>query len=194
MRQKEKKEDKLVNRLRCPPQQPRAREVAGKIITRAVMRSLAHATRTQEGNFLASGYSYVSLAFNASTCVASPALRAGDNCVLRQGKGISAYTRHNTICDAPYVTPATAPRISALSPTRATTTRAYATHVAVRRLMENALLSLIAVLRLSRRGFRVTFLTYGTARVEDLTRAFSRARRFVRGDNSSHLIASCDIA
>lgn len=45
------KKDKLVNRRDAPPQ-PGAREVAGKIITHAGVRSLAHATRAQEGNFL----------------------------------------------------------------------------------------------------------------------------------------------
>jgi len=39
------KKDKLVNRRDAPPQ-PRAREVAGKIITHAAVRSLAHATCT----------------------------------------------------------------------------------------------------------------------------------------------------
>lgn len=45
------KKDKLVNRRDAPPQ-PGAREAAGKIITHAAVRSLAHATLAQEGNFL----------------------------------------------------------------------------------------------------------------------------------------------
>jgi len=54
--------------------------------------------------------------------------------------------------------------------------------------MENALLPLNAVLRLP--TIQSHLSTHGTARVEDLTRAFSR--RFKCGDNRSRLIAPCD--
>lgn len=72
--------------------------------------------------------------------------------------------------------------------------RALRRGVAVRRLMENALLSLIAVLRLPTIQSPPLYLRR-TARVEDLTRAFSRVRKDLkRGDNWSHLIAPRDTA
>lgn len=97
------------------------------------MRSLAHATRTGR-ELLTSGLQAVTVTrrahlmrlrvrYASSPYPPPPPRGTGDNCVLRQGKGISAYMRHNTICDAPYVHLAV---YATASPTRATTMWHYA--------------------------------------------------------------------
>lgn len=169
----EKKKDKLVNRRGVTPQ-PGAREVAGKIITHAavcaVWRTQLAAGRELLTERLASGYSYASRAFNASTCalcaVPPPPGNRETIAFCGKGKGISAYMRHNTICDAPYVHLA----VYATARQRARLLCGTTPQLRSRRLMENALLPLNAVLRLPTIRSHLS-----TARVEDLTRAFSRA-------------------
>lgn len=167
---------------------------AGKIITHTAVRSLAHATCTGRELLLTNAQAVtitrrahlmrLRVRYASSRPTVPPG--TGDNCVLRQGKGISAYMRHNTICDAPCVHHARPRGICARQRARLPCALC---RIAVRRLMENALLPLNAVLRLP--TIQSHLSTYGTARVEDLTRAFSRARRFKRGDNCSHLLISC---
>jgi len=114
---------------------------------------LVHRKSTNASYKRESGYSYASHAFNVSTCALCAPSHCtpgtGDNCVLRQGKGISAYMWHNTICDAPYVHLLARPRgiCDRLARQRARLPCALR-RIAVRRLMENALLPLNAVLRL----------------------------------------------
>lgn len=172
------KKDKLVNRRDAPPQ-PGAEGSRGKNnhARRRAQFGARNLHRKGTSSYKrASGYSYASRAFNASTCalrVVSVPLYprgTGDNCVLRQGKGISAYMRHNTICDAPCVHHARPRGICARQRARLP---CALRRIAVRRLMENALLPLNAVLRLP--TIQSHLSTYGTARVEDLTRVFSRA-------------------
>lgn len=122
---------------------------------------------------------------------------AGDNCVLRQGKGTSAYTRHNTICAT---RTARLLRLRVLRPRALANARDYygalRRGVAVRRLMENALLSLIAVYYACRR-FKSPPL-YPTAH-RTCRRPDTSVLTHIRRDSSAaitapHLIAPRDIA
>lgn len=195
-RMRVEKKDKLVNRRDAAPAAAGSEGSRGKNNhARRAVRSLAHATCT--GRELLTNARAVTVTRRAHlmrlrVCYAPyvPSSRCtpgtGDNCVLRQGKGISAYMRHNTICDASYVHLARPRGIYATARQRARLPCALR-RIAVRRLMENALLPLNAVLRLP--TIQSHLSTYGTARVEDLTRTFSRERRFKCGDNSPRLNA-----
>lgn len=117
---------------------------AGKIITHTAVRSLAHATCTGREPLLTNAQAVtitrrahlmrLRVRYASSRPTVPPG--TGDNCVLRQGKGISAYMRHNTICDAPCVHHARPRGICARQRARLP---CALRRIAVRRLMENAL-------------------------------------------------------
>lgn len=174
------KKDKLVNRRDAPPQ-PGARKVTGKIITHAAMRSLAHATCT--GRELLTNVQAVTV-----TCLAHlmrlrvhyasshPTVPWGPGTIAFCGRGKAYLHTCGIIQFAMHRTYTSRDR----APARQRARLPYALRrIAVRRLMENALLPLNAVLRLP--TIQSHLSTYSTARVEDLTRAFSRVRRFKRG-------------